>query len=572
MTEIPFHLQRYVVEQNEARYSPIDHAVWRFILRQLKNYLKVHAHPSYLEGLEKTGIETERIPYISEISKKISKFGWSAVPVSGFLPPAVFMELQSLRILPIASDMRTIDHLGYTPAPDIVHEAAGHAPLLADPEYTKYLTKYAQIAKKAIMSSEDLAIYEAIRNLSDIKEKPGATAAEIETAQKKLEQVTADTSYVSEAAELARMNWWTAEYGLIGDVSNPRIFGAGLLSSVAEAKECLSSKVRKIPLTVKCIEQSYDITEPQPQLFVTPSFEHLGQVLDEMSSKMAFTIGGVEGMKKAVQAKTVNTAELSSGLQVAGVFTRSLSSDNKVIFMKVTGPAQLCVNEKELMGHSKKYHAEGFSTPVGEWKSSPGKCPSELTDAELGKLGITLNSPCTIEFNSGIKVQGVVRSLKRKHGKLVILTWDQARVEGLGEVFYQPEWGPFDMAVGREVVSVFGGPADRRAYGEVEEFVAARVPDRSYTPEEKKLHRLYLELRMIRDNQVSGEALENALRPLLDQHREFKTDWLFLLEAFELLEPLKSELAGKVRAQLEEIAKREPSVKSSIQDGLALVP
>lgn len=571
MKDIPFHLQKYVVEQNEARYSPVDHAVWRYILRQLKAYLKNHGHPSYLEGLEKTGVETEKIPYISEISKKIEKFGWRAVPVSGFLPPAVFMELQSLQILPIASDMRTIEHLTYTPAPDIVHEAAGHAPLLADPEYSKYLTKYSMIAKKAIMSSEDLAIYEAIRNLSDIKERPDATKTQVAAAQKRLEEVTENMSYVSEASELARMNWWTAEYGLIGDLQNPKIFGAGLLSSVGEAKLCLSAKVKKLPLTVKCIEQSYDITEPQPQLFVTPSFAHLGKVLDEMAETMAFKIGGVEGMKKAVQAKTVGSAELSSGLQMSGIFSRSISSEKEVIFLKIDGPSQLCVNDKELMGHSKKYHAEGFSTPLGEWKLAPGKCPSELSDLELGKLGLTLNSPCILEFKSGIKVQGVVRSLKRKHGKLVIITWDQARVDGLGEVFYQPEWGPFDMAVGKSVTSVFGGPADRRAFGEVDDFVAARVPARSYSAQEKKLHRLYLEIRQIRDNMVTGKELEKVLLPLVDQHQEFKTDWLFLVEALELLKGTESSLKSRILADLEEIARNLPDQKASIDDGLALL-
>ncbi|NJL24178.1 MAG: hypothetical protein HC902_02675 [Calothrix sp. SM1_5_4] len=130
---IPDHLRRYIVNQDYDRYTPEDQAVWRYIMRQLKNFLGEHAHPFYAEGLRKTGIQVDRIPRIDEVDVCMEEFGWGAVPVSGFIPPAAFMEFQALGILPIASDMRTLDHLLYTPAPDIVHEAAGHAPFLAIP-------------------------------------------------------------------------------------------------------------------------------------------------------------------------------------------------------------------------------------------------------------------------------------------------------------------------------------------------------------------------------------------------------------------------------------------------------
>jgi phenylalanine-4-hydroxylase len=242
---LPDHLKKYAVEQNYEKYTPVDQACWRYILRQLKSFLSKHAHSSYLEGLEKTGVEIEQIPRIEEISKKLQNFGWRAVPVSGFIPPAAFMELQSLSVLPIASEIRTINHLLYTPAPDIVHEAAGHAPILANPEFSAYLHQYAQVAKKALISKEDLNLYNAIRELSDIKEKPDSTKQEVEAAQEHLNFVTRNISHISEAAELSRMNWWTAEYGLIGDIEHPQIFGAGLLSSVGESRFCLSEKVKK---------------------------------------------------------------------------------------------------------------------------------------------------------------------------------------------------------------------------------------------------------------------------------------------------------------------------------------
>jgi phenylalanine-4-hydroxylase len=187
--KIPSHLKPFIVEQDYSRYTPEDQAVWRFIMRQLKSFLSEHAHESYLDGLIKTGITVDRIPEIGRIDERLEGIGWGAVAVSGFIPPAAFMEFQSLGILPIACDMRTLDHLLYTPAPDIVHEAAGHAPILANPDYAAYLRKYGEIARHAILSREDLEQYEAIRVLSDVKENPQSTPQDIAAAELRLEEV-----------------------------------------------------------------------------------------------------------------------------------------------------------------------------------------------------------------------------------------------------------------------------------------------------------------------------------------------------------------------------------------------
>ena len=151
---IPPHLRQFIVDQEYDRYTSIDHAVWRYIMRISIDFFKDHAHDSYLEGLEKTGISIDKIPIIDDMDLKLSEFGWGAVCVRGFIPPAAFMEMQSLGILPIAADMRTISHLTYTPAPDIVHEAAGHAPILANQEYADYLKKFGEVGSKAFPSVE----------------------------------------------------------------------------------------------------------------------------------------------------------------------------------------------------------------------------------------------------------------------------------------------------------------------------------------------------------------------------------------------------------------------------------
>ncbi len=571
---LPPHLRKYVVEQNYEKYTPIDQAVWRYILRQLRDYLGTHAHESYLEGLEKTGIEIDTIPRIENISRKIQEFGWRALPVSGFIPPAAFMELQSLGVLPIASDMRSLDHLLYTPAPDIVHEAAGHAPILVNPEFAEYLRHYAAVAKKAIISKEDLDVYEAIRDLSDMKENPASTKEEITAAEKRLGEVSNQISHISEASELSRMNWWTAEYGLIGDTSSPKIYGAGLLSSVGEAKHCLRPAVKKIPLSLECLDFTYDITEQQPQLFVTPSFKHLVEVLDQMAEKMAFRVGGKKGLDKAILAKSVNTAELNSGLQISGQISGYLEDEKgQIAYLKFSGPSQLSFADEELKGHGKDYHKEGFGTPMGELKGLPGKCPSEFTEKDWAALNVEVNKPIQLEFTSGVIVTGTLESLLQKNGKTLLLTLKNAKATFKGETLFDPSWGTFDMALGSAVPSVFGGPADREAYGETVDFVAKRVPPTKYSAKELQLHQLYKNLREWRENKISGDLLEKNLSALIaDLDKDFAEDWLLRLEALELLNHRlpKSTLRNKVEKDLQSLTVRE-SYRGMINDGLKLL-
>ncbi len=567
---LPQHLQKYLVEQYYDQYTPVDHAVWRYILRQLRHFLGQHAHEAYLAGLEKTGISIDRIPRISEISEKLAHFGWKAIPVSGFIPPAAFMELQSLGYLPIASAMRSLDHLLYTPAPDIVHEAAGHAPILIQPEYAQYLREYAQVAKKAIISSEDLAVYEAIRHLSDIKENPDSTPAEIEKAQAELESVSKAVSHVSEASELGRMNWWTAEYGLIGDLQNPKIFGAGLLSSVGESRWCLSNEVKKIPLSVECIKQNYDITEPQPQLFVARDFAQLTQVLQEMAAKMAFKVGGLAGVEKAIQAKSVNTVELETGLQISGICDKVLKdSEGNISFLHFSGPTQLSYRDQEIKGQGKEHHSHGFSSPVGP-----------LRDTSWDQVVQKIGQRVQLKFNSGIELTGVLKSKTELQGQMLIASFEECRVTQTTdlkvEVLFDPAWGVFDLAIGTHVVSVYGGPADRDSYGDTSDFVALRVPERKYSETEKRMFKNYSQLRALRDQKLEGEPLLKELEQLLELHGEFTSDWLFLVEAYELIIargqaiPRSLDLKMSIESKLQKISKNHPETKSVAEDGLKL--
>ncbi len=566
---LPQHLRKYVVEQNYARYSPEDQAVWRYIMRQLTGFLSTHAHPSYLDGFKKSGLEVERIPRIEVVDLHLEKFGWGAVAVSGFIPPAAFMEFQAIGILPIASDMRTLEHLQYTPAPDIVHEAAGHAPILVQPDYAAYLRMYGEVARHAIISREDLAQYEAIRILSDLKENPESSSTEIQSAEMALLRINQNLQFTSEATLLSRMNWWTAEYGLIGDLKTPKIFGAGLLSSIGEARACFAPTVRKIPLTVDCVDFSYDITEPQPHLFVTEDFAQLGDVLQQLSQRLAYKRGGAFGLDRAIEAETVNTVVLDSGLQISGVLKSYLTDAmKKPCYLQFEGPTQLAVEGQELDGQGCAQHSSGFSSPLGNIKKI-NRPPHLLASSEREALGLVAGRRAQLEFDSGLVVSGQIKNWTQFDGTPILLTWTDCTVRRGDTVLFQPAWGTYDMALGLEVVSVFGGPADRSCYINTDDFIAAAIPLRQYSTTERKRHQLFQRLHALRQLAPASEAATTEFQDLMKTILTTgNTDWLLSLELLELSVQFKVIGATEnLRRHLESFS----DARESIDLGLKLV-
>jgi phenylalanine-4-hydroxylase len=571
--DIPFHLKKYIVEQEATKYTSVDQAVWRFVLRQLKNFLSKNAHESYMEGMKKTGITVEEIPSIENISKSLNQFGWQAAPVSGFIPPASFLELQALKILPIASDMRTIEHLTYTPAPDIVHEAAGHAPMVANPDFRKYLEEYALVARKAIINKKDLELYEAIRDLSDIKEHPNATDDEINEVQKRLNKVSRDMGEPSEASLLARMAWWTTEYGLIGQ-KNPKIYGAGLLSSAGEGKSALSSETKKIPFSLECINFSYDITEPQPQLFVADSFQTLSKVLEEFSNTMSYKRGGTHGLETAKKAETTNTVEFQNGAQVSGKLTSIIKKNQGPVYLQFTGPCQISYHEKELENQGIKRHKDGFGCPVGKIKT-PQKVPVIFWEPSASNdMAGSQNMTGThkIVWESGVELTGKLINEIKKDSKTLILIFKDCKVTFEGKTLFDPSWGEYDLVLGEKVVSVFGGAADKEAYGEFEDFVAKKIPSKKYSEQQQNLFKLYQRVRDLRKNIMSQNNIENSLVEILKELKNYPKDWLLKLEILELSYQLKSKptWVQDIEKDLTVLSQQKEDISHFISEGLKL--
>ncbi|NJW53581.1 aromatic amino acid hydroxylase [Salinimicrobium oceani] len=565
---LPAHLKQFIKPQNYEDYTPINQAVWRYVMRKNVDYLSKVAHSSYLDGLKQTGISIDHIPNMYGMNRILKEIGWAAVAVDGFIPPAAFMEFQAFNVLVIASDIRQLEHIEYTPAPDIIHEGAGHAPIIANPEYAEYLRRFGEIGCKAISSAKDYEIYEAIRHLSIIKEAEDTPEEEIAAAEKRVDELQNDLREQSEMAQIRNLHWWTVEYGLIGTVENPKIYGAGLLSSIGESAWCMTDKVKKIPYTIAAAQQEFDITKPQPQLYVTPDFAHLSMVLEEFANKMALRVGGLEGLRKLITSKNIGTIELSTGIQISGNFSRVIEHEGKPIYFQTTGETALAAREKELVGHGKVNHPEGFGSPIGRLKGI-NLAIEDMSPRDLRAYDIYEGEQVSFEFEGGLTVEGeIITGTRNLQGKVILISLKDCTVTCKDEVLFKPEWGNYDMAIGKEVVSAFAGPADAKSFNLITHTPSSTTIKSKKTPEREELESLYESVRNIRQGKNTKFSLQAAFDLVKKYHQK---DWLLSVEIFELAHGKDEKLANEVVEYLEDVKKRRPEVAHLIDNGLELV-
>lgn len=568
LEKLPEHLKQYIKPQNYEDYTPVDQAVWRYVMRKNVDYLSKVAHKSYVDGLNKTGISIDSIPNMYGMNRILKEIGWAAVAVDGFIPPSAFMEFQAYNVLVIASDIRQLENIEYTPAPDIIHEGAGHAPIIANPEYAEYLRRFGEIGAKAISSAKDYELYDAVRHLSIIKEAEGTPEEEIEKAEKRIEHLQENMGEPSEMALIRNLHWWTVEYGLIGALDNPKIYGAGLLSSIGESAWCMTNEVTKLPYGIEAAHTSFDITKPQPQLFVTPDFAHLSQVLEDFANSMALRTGGLKGVQKLVNSKELGTIELSTGLQISGQFDNIISHDGKLVYVRTIGPTALSYREKELVGHGVEQHPDGFGSPIGKLKGI-NLAIEDMGPRDLKAYNIFEGEHICLEFEGGVKVQGeIVTGTRNLKGEIILITFKNCKVTQDDTILFLPEWGLYHMAVGEHVVSAFNGPADLKSFNlishELTETTIKKNRDKSLV----KLESYYHQVRQYRE----GSNTYISRGKLFEEFKEqFPNDWLLPVELYELaLKGNRQELANDIKAHLETLKQNRPKVGHLIDDGLQL--
>jgi len=569
--QLPAHLRKYIVDQNYQRYTFADHALWRYVMRQNYSYLKGAAYYPYIPGLRSAGLTIEKIPSLQEINDSLARIGWGAVTVDGFIPPAAFMEYQAMRVLVIAADIRRLEHIEYTPAPDIIHEAAGHAPIISDPDYNRFLSHLGTVGTKAMFSRQDHELYEAIRELSMIKEIPGTSPEDLRRAEEKLMHCRENMGEPSEMALLSRLQWWTVEYGLIGPLDNPKIYGAGLLSSIGESVSCMRPEVKKLPYTIEALNYPYDITKPQPQLFVTPEFGNLLDVLHQFEQTMAASIGGLEGLSRAVASGQVCTAVLDSGLGITGKFgTVHRTRDGQPAWFSTEGPSAFSWNDKVLPGGRPEDHPDGVKTVIGLLSGSSRKV-SDMSRSDLNETGIREGDTAIIHVSSGITLSGVVTGLNFIGGKLAWIQFASATALTTdGEILHQAPDGPLCLAFGAAVRSVFSGSADKSLF-EDGLFLSGNMTQQArYSASDLAYHRIFGEIRDLRERGGDLSRLETLWMMLQRDHPD---DWLATLEMAELTRavPAMRPLYRKLRNHLDHKRNERSDQRKLITDGLAII-
>jgi len=568
LNRLPQHLKRFIVPQQYDRYTAIDQAVWRYVMRQNYAYLRSIAYYPYIPGLHKAGLTIEEIPNLQTMNDSLKHMGWGAATVDGFIPPAAFMEFQAYRVLVVAADIRQIEHIEYTPAPDIIHESSGHAPIIGEPEYAAYLQYFGEIGTKAMFSEKDFELYEAIRNLSILKESSSATEEQLSSAEAKLIAIQENMGEPSEMALLSRLHWWTVEYGLIGTVDDPKIYGAGLLSSIGESASCMRKEVPKLPYSLKALAYSYDITKPQPQLFVTEDFKQLREVLDQFANTMSFRVGGKVGLEKAIACKNLCTIVYSSGLQVSGLF-QTVIAGSEIEYIKTVGPTALAYAGRQLSGHGKTYHADGFGSPVG-YLLGAVKALEDFDAADLKEYGIEIGQHTTLIFTSGIEVRGVVQSIEQRDKKNQLITFSPCQVVDSRscQILFDPEWGTYDMAVGKQIVSVFCGAADKEAYEQGAFVSETKTIVHQQNEVEKSKNKLYKVIRDRRTGQEPDVSLSEIYQNITHNYPE---DWLAYIETLELaIHDGDHLLATQIENRLLEIIQNHQHWSKLILDGINL--
>jgi len=567
---LPSHLKQFIKQQNYDDYSPINQAVWRYVMRKSIIYLSKIAHDSYLRGLKETGISIDSIPSMYGMNRILKNIGWAAVAVDGFIPPNAFMEFQAYKVLVIASDIRQLENIEYTPAPDIIHEAAGHAPIIANRDYAEYLRRFGEIGAKAILSSHDNEMYEAVRNLSILKEASNIDKKEIMKAERRVQKLQNKKVPLSEMAKIRNLHWWSVEYGMIGSLDSPKIYGAGLLSSIGESEWCMSDKVKKEPYSIKAADQEFDITKPQPQLFVTEDFAYLMEVLEEFASDMALRKGGFRGLQKLIESKKIGTIELNTGLQISGVFIEMITDeDNSVVFFKTEGKSALAYREKELVGHGIKTYTNGFSSPLGNLRGI-NLAIENMGPKDLKAYNFYDGKYLSFEYESGITVEGInITGMRNVNGKLILIQLKNCTISYNDEKLYTPEDGIINLVIGSSIISAFAGSADYNSFSNLYKVSKTKTIKNKKTKKVLALEKLYGQVRKMREHDsLDIEKVSIIFNKL---KKEYPNDWLLVLELYELVSITDNlTLKDNILNQLTEL-KSSKNISNLIESGLSFI-
>ena len=222
------------IAQNWEAYSEDEHAIWRLLFERQQRLLVGRACREYLQGLAALGVAADGIPDFRRLSDILDRAtGWRLVAVPGLVPDDVFFAHLAGRRFPSTCFIRRRDQLDYIQEPDVFHDICGHVPLLMNPVFADYLQAYGEGGLKALR--------------------------------------------LGHLHRLARLYWYTVEFGLIATEEGLRIYGSGILSSAGESVYCLDDpRPRRLRFDLRRIMRTrYRIDDFQQLYFVIDDFQEL---------------------------------------------------------------------------------------------------------------------------------------------------------------------------------------------------------------------------------------------------------------------------------------------------------
>jgi phenylalanine-4-hydroxylase len=229
----------WIVPQRWERYTAVEHATWRALCDRQQEILRERACDAFLKGLEALDLRGDGIPDLDVLNETLHGLtGWTVVPVEGLVPDVVFFELLAQRRFPAGTFIRRPDQMDYLEEPDIFHDVFGHVPMLTDPAFADFIQAYGQAGVRA--------------------------------------------AALGRVHELARVYWYTVEFGLVASPEGPRIYGAGIASSPGESVYSLESPTpRRERFDLERVARTrYRTDDLQPLYFVIDSLDALLALVD----------------------------------------------------------------------------------------------------------------------------------------------------------------------------------------------------------------------------------------------------------------------------------------------------
>ena len=236
--------EQYFITQDWNAYSAEDHEVWRILYDRRMKALQDTGSRIFLDGARTIGLGPDQVPHLQDVNALLEPLtGWNAVPVSGFIPAHEFFLCLARRRFPTTIIVRPKEQLEYLPEPDIFHDVFGHVPLHAEPVFSDFLQRFGEVAACAHTD----------------------------------EQTT----------QMARLFWFTVEFGLTREDGAIKVYGSGLISSSGDAANALGPNCDRRPFSLDAVvQQPFEIDRFQDVLFVVDSFGQLFAAADEMERRL----------------------------------------------------------------------------------------------------------------------------------------------------------------------------------------------------------------------------------------------------------------------------------------------